>query len=356
MLLLASSLGSPRQLTAAVWLWIAALGVLAALVLPALVPYFVWPAAVAAVLLLWGAHAPGGWDSRRGRISSSLAALAALLFWLPLATGSEALLGLKLPAAFTLSASLGLMTLLPLLASLLPGPTRRGPALLCATGALLCALLAALQPPYSTSAPERLDLLYFENQSGAHWIADSAWNAEPAGPLPRSLQHAAQFHAQPLALPGLTRALSFVAPAGAAPRLPLPRGQVQGVTTPTPGSGPSQITIRLQGSDNTDEMALYIPAGAALRGLDIRGQHLMAPVGWSADTTLLCVTRDCRDETVTLYLAASRSDANSLQFVEHDYGLPSFAGFLRTARGPWAMPSQDGDEVLLAGQLALPTR
>lgn len=355
MLLLASALGSPRQLTAAVWLWMAALGVLAALILPAAAPYFVWPAAVAVVLLLWGAHAPGGWDSRRGRIASSVAALAALLFWLPLATGSVALLGLKLSAAFTLSASLGLMTLLPLMATLLAAPIRRGSALVCATGALLCAGIAAVQSPYSALAPERLDLLYFQNPRSAQWIADSAFGGEPAAPLPPSLQHAAQFHAQPLGLPGLERTLSFVAPAVLA-RLPLPRAQVENDSPPTALSGQSEITIRLQGSANTDEMALYIPAGSALRGLDIRGQHLLAPAGWSGDTTLLCVTRDCRDETVTLHLAANRSEASSLQFVEHDYGLPAFGDFLRAARGPWAMPSQNGDEVLLAGELALPTR
>ena len=355
MLLLASTLGSPRQLTAAVWLWMAALGVLAALVLPALVPYFVWPSAVAVVLLLWGAYAPGGWDSRRGRIASTAAALAALLFWLPLATGSAALLGLKLAAAFTLSASLGLMTLLPLMATLLSGSIRRGSALVCATGALLCAVIAALQAPYSLSAPERLDLLYVEDQRSAHWIADSAWAGEPAAALPAGLQQVAQFHAQPLALPGLVRSTSFVAPAGT-PRLALPHGEVETDTTATAGSGQSEITIRLQGSASTDEMVLYIPAGTALRSLDIRGQHLLAPPGWSAGTTLLCASRDCRDETVTLHLAANRDEASSLQFVEHDYGLPAFGDFLRAARGPRAMPSQDGDEVLLAGELALPTR
>ncbi|HEY7928979.1 MAG TPA: M20/M25/M40 family metallo-hydrolase [Steroidobacteraceae bacterium] len=355
MLLLASRLGTARQLTAAAWLWIAALGVLAALILPAAVPYFVWPAAVAAVLLLWGAHLPGGWDSRLGRIASTVAALVALLFWLPLATGSMALLGLKLSAAFTLSASLGLVTLLPLMATQLDGPIWRASALVCATAAVLCAVIAALQPSYSASAPERLDLLYLEDEHSAHWIADSAWDGEPPAALPPSLQHAAQFHAQPLALPGLERAAGFVAPAGA-PRLSLPQGSIQNDSPPSAGSGQSDLTIRLQGSAKTDEMVLYIPAGTALRGLDIRGQHLLAPAGWSADTTLACVTPDCRDETVTLHLAASGSEAGSLQFVEHDYGLPSFGDFLRAARGPWAMPSQNGDEVLLAGELALPAR
>lgn len=358
-LLLTSALASPRELTAAVWLWMAAWGVLAAFYLPALVPYLVWPAAVAGVALGLVGHSPGAWEGRRGRIAATIAAVAALLLWLPLATGSEAMLGLQLQAPFTLSVSLGLTTLLPLMAASLSNATRRGSALLCAVGALLCAVVAGLQPTYSATAPERLDLLYYENQSSfagqgrAHWIADSSWNAEPAAPLPPSLRHAAEFHAQPLALPGLARAASFVAPAGA-PRLPLPRAQIQTESPDAPSSGESQITLRLLGSANTDEMALYIPAGAALRGVDIRGQHLVAPAGWSADTALLCVSRDCRDESVTLHLAASRG-VSSLQFVEHDHGLPSFGDWLRAARGPRAMPSQDGDEVLLAGQLTLPT-
>jgi len=357
LVLLGSGLGSPRQLTAVVWLWMAAWGVLAALALPALVPYLVWPAAVAGVLLWWSAHRPGAWDGRQGRIASSIAALAALLLWLPLATSSEAMLGLQPQAAFTLSVSMGLTTLLPLMAATVSAPIRRGSALVCAAGALLCAVVAGLQPTYSAVAPERLDLLYFENQDsfaspdGAHWIADSSWNAAPAAPLPRALQRAAEFHTQPLALPGLARSASFVAPAGS-PRLPLPRGQMQTGSLGAAASGQSQITLRLLGSARTDEMALYIPAGAALRSLDIRGQHLIAPPGWSGETALLCVSRDCRDETVTLQLAAQR-DASSLQFVEHDYGLPSFGDALRAARGPEAVPSQDGDEVLLAGQLKI---
>ncbi|HEX4050524.1 MAG TPA: M28 family peptidase [Steroidobacteraceae bacterium] len=360
-LLLTSALGSPRQLTATVWLWIGVLGVLAALYLPALVPYLVWPAAVAVVLLLWVGRAPGGWEGRRGRIASTIAAMAALLLWLPLATGSEALLGLQLQAAFTLSASLGLTTLLPLMATTVSAPIRRASVLACAAGALLGAVVTGLQPTYSASAPERLDLLYYEtqgsfaSQGSAHWIADSAWAGQPAAPLPRSLQHAAEFQAQSLALPGVAPASSFVASAGP-PRLPLPRGEIRTAAADAPTSGESLVTLRLVGSANTDEMALYIPPGAALRGLDIRGQHLVAPAGWSGGTTLLCVTPDCRDETVRLHLAANRSDASSLQFVEHDYGLPAFGAWLGAARGPWAMPSQNGDEVLLAGQLVLPPR
>jgi hypothetical protein len=244
------------------------------------------------------------------------------------------------------------------MAASLSAPIRRGSVLVCATGAVLCAVVAGLQPPFSAAAPERLDLLYFENpgsfasQGSAHWIADSAWNGEPSAPLPPTLQQAAGFRALPLALPGLERPSSFEAPAGA-PRLPLPSGEIQATSTQAPDSGEAQITIRLVGSVNTDEMALYIPAGTALRSLDIRGQHLVAPTGWSAGTTLLCVTRDCRDETVTLQLAANRRETSTLQFVEHDYGLHSFGDSLRAARGPWAMPSQNGDEVLLAGQLTL---
>jgi hypothetical protein len=360
-LLLASALGSPRQLTAAVWLWMGGLGVLASLYLPALVPYLVWPAVIAVVLLSWAARTPGGWQGRQGCIASIIAALAALLLWLPLATGSEAILGLQLQAAFTLSVALGLTTLLPLMATAVPAPLRRGSALVAGAGALLCAVVAGLQPTYSAAAPERLDLLYFENQGSfasqgnAHWIADSAWNGQPSTSLPRALQQAAGFQSQPLALPGLTRTAGFVALAGA-PQLPLPRGELQNENPRASANGESQVTIRLLGSANTDEMALYIPPGLALHALDIRGQHLVAPAGWSAGTALLCVTRDCRDETVTLHLAANRRDSSSLQFVEHDEGLPSFGNFLRAARGPWAMPSQNGDEVLLAGQLELPPR
>ncbi|HLK70976.1 MAG TPA: M20/M25/M40 family metallo-hydrolase [Steroidobacteraceae bacterium] len=353
-LLLCASRGSAPQWMAASWLWIALLALLAALGLPGLVPYLLWPAAIAGVLLWFSAGTPGAWQGRWSLAAAATAALAMLMLWLPLADESVALLGLQVPAVFTLSASIGLTTLLPLLAPpRLPAPSQspralRASAGICAAGALLFAVVAGLQPPYSAAAPERLNLLYFEDDQGARWIADTAWQTNGAAPLPPSLARAAPFHRQALTLPGLSRAEGYVAPAGP-PRLPLPRAQI-GLQASS--SGPRQVTVHLLGSDQTDEMALYLPAGAAVQSLEIRGQRLAAPADWSGTTALLCMSRDCRDETVTLRLAGARGV--TVQFVEHRYGLPAFGDALRAARAGRAMPSQAGDEVLLAGKVLVP--
>ena len=356
MLLLASGLGTPRQLMLAVWLWIGVMGLLAAWLLPAVTPYLLWPALVATALLCWNAL-PARDGRERGRHATranpaigaiaTVAAFAMLVLWLPLATGSTALLGLRSSVPFMLAASLGIMTLLPLLASWVTAPVRRVSATVCAAALLGLGIVAGLQPPYSAAAPERLNLIYFENARGAHWIADTAWNGQYASRLPPALRQAGGFEQQALALPGLLPGAAFVASAGA-PRLPLPRAQM--TLTPQKG-GVQEALIHLAGSPATDEMELFIPPQAALRAIDIGDQHLLAPAGWSGSTQLLCVSRDCRDETVRLQLASTAGEQLSLPFVEYDHGLPAFGNGLLHARGPWAVPSQDGDEVMLAGQL-----
>jgi hypothetical protein len=90
-----------------------------------------------------------------------------------------------------------------------------------------------------------------------------------------------------------------------------------------------------------------------LRSVELKGQQLVVPSSWTDATWLQCVSRDCRDESVTL--TWDGSDARSrLQLGEERYGLPAFAVSLQRARGTSAMPSQDGDRVVLIKDLSLP--
>jgi hypothetical protein len=98
-------------------------------------------------------------------------------------------------------------------------------------------------------------------------------------------------------------------------------------------------------------MILQIPAAARWRRIDVGAEHLIAPRGWSADTRLECLGSDCRDRTVTLVLAG---DASGLRVVEERAGLPPFGAFLQAARPETAMPSQNGDQVMLVNSVALP--
>ena len=91
------------------WLWFAGLAVLSAIWLPGLSPYFLFPSLVAAPLLLLLGH--GG-----RKIAFFLSALVALLIWLGLNAGSEAIMGLRLHPIFTMSAAFAALALLPLMA------------------------------------------------------------------------------------------------------------------------------------------------------------------------------------------------------------------------------------------------
>jgi hypothetical protein len=105
------------------------------------------------------------------------------------------------------------------------------------------------------------------------------------------------------------------------------------------------VALRLVGSADTSGMILYIPKEAQLQSIDLRGQHLVTPTMHAVGATrILCVSRDCRDETVKLTLAG---DASGLVFAEDRYGLPPFGDALKAARPNTAMASQSGDQVML---------
>jgi hypothetical protein len=116
----------------ACWLWFAGLAIACAVWLPGLSPYFLFPALVAAPLLLLTA--------RRGRaLALFLAALAGLSVWSGFNAMAEDIEGLRLHPLFTLSAAFVLLSLLPLMA----GRRLGGSAILSAMLAIVFAIVAA---------------------------------------------------------------------------------------------------------------------------------------------------------------------------------------------------------------------
>jgi len=115
----------------ACWLWFAALAVVTAIWLPGLSPYFLFPALVAAPLLLL---------TRRGGRGPALflAALAGMVVWLGFNVGAEDIQGLRLHPIFTLTAAFALLSLLPLMA----GRRLGGSAVLSLGAALIFAVIA----------------------------------------------------------------------------------------------------------------------------------------------------------------------------------------------------------------------
>jgi hypothetical protein len=332
-----------RGAAASAWLWMSGFGIVMAALLPGLSPYFVFPSVIAAVLLLATARAPGGWSGMWGRIALFVSALGALIIWIALVASGETLMGLQLHPLFTVPAAFALMTVVPLFAR--PGVGRISAAI-SGVIALAGAVIAGLMPAYSAQSPQRVDLIYFQNPAGSHWIADTAWKAKTTEPIPPALAKAGGFTLAKDAYPGLGMGDGYTAPASA-----------EGFTLPSvivakneKSSAVRFVTLALHGSPDADGMILYIPKAAKLQGIDLRGQHLVAPPDWSGATRLLCVSRDCRDETVKLTIAG---DASGLVFAEDRYGLPPFGDALKAARPNTAMASQSGDQVMLANTISL---
>jgi hypothetical protein len=303
------------------WLWFAGLAVAASIWAPGMAPYFLFPALVAAPLLLLTS-----WGGRDAALL--LAALAGMVVWIGLAAGSEQIMGLKLHMLFTVSAGFAAVALLPVLAKARPQALlfSFGVSLLLALG---FAVVAGLQPGFSAAAPQRLNIRYVETGGKGWWVAD------PVAHLPEALRAAAHFSARP------ERKLDYgyVAPADKA-HLPPPQ-----VVVTRDGA-----TVTLEVHSQGDRFALDVPRAAGLTALDINGAAVTPPVGKAL--TIACTCRDAR-----LVMTLGTVDAVRLPVRTVWQGLASPDGVkLRKARPVWAVPSQGGDVSIVAAEIAIPGR
>jgi hypothetical protein len=302
------------------WLWFAGLGVAASLWAPGIAPYFLFPTLIAAPLLLataWGGRGP----------ALFVAALAGLVVWLGLTAGGEQIMGLKLHVLFTVSAGFGMIALLPVLAK---APPR---ALLISCGAslllaLVFSVVAGLQPAFSATAPQRLNIRYIETGAKGWWVTDAVPH------LPDSLRAAANFSARP------ERKVDFgyVAPADRA-HLPAPQVKVA-----RDGSG---VTLNIH--SEVDRFLLEIPQAADMTALSVNGAAVTPPTG--QPVTIICTCRDAR-----LVMALGDGAATlPLRVIWPGLASPDGAK-LQKARPSWAVPSQVGDVSVLATDVAVPAR
>lgn len=308
---------------AASWLWLAGLGVVTAIFLTGLSPFFVFPALVAAVVFPFVPRRP--W-------LLAAPALAAALIWLGLAVQGEELLGLMGHPLFTVTAAFALVALAPLLSEL----DRR--AWIASAGAstalaLLFAVIAGFLPPYSAQKPQRINLRYVEREGRALWAAD------PARPFPSALRAAANFSAtpQPLVL-GSAR----IADAGRA-RFPAPSAEVIRMGR--------NLAVTLQGSPDAEGMTLVIPRKAGLNSA-VLGKWKFKPEP-GGDFRISCMSPGCRN--AMMVLGVSATEAFDITVVEMRRGLPPGGETLIAARAP-AVPSQTGDITMLAAKVAVPRR
>ena len=302
----------------ACWLWFGILSVVCAIWAPGIVPYFLFPGCVAAPLLLL----------RRGsELALLIAALAGLVVWLSFNQGSEALMGLKLHPLFMVTAAFGLITLLPLLAK----ARHLGiSAVVSLALALVLAVVAGLQPAFSSTAPERLNLGYVERDGKAWWLAD------PVPHLPASLRGAADFSASPKRL----LQMAYIAPAGPA-RHPAPQAVVVR----------NGATATLDLAADGDGMILLVPAKAKLHAVTIDGVTTSA---FEGAVSIICGTPDCAHARLVLQLGSS--EPLDLTLVATRHGLSPEGAKLLKARPPWAVPSYAGDFTAWAAKISIPAR
>ena len=316
------------------WLWFAALSIIVSIFLTGFAPYFLFPAIVAAVLLLATARSP-----RLRPWALLIAAIPALILWIGFVAQGEILMGLAVPPLFTVPAAFGLLALMPLMPELSRREWRASLAVSFG-GAIVAAVIAGFQPAYSETWPLRLNVNYVED----HIRNRALWAADAHAPLPLSLRAAAKFESKPeKPYPGAF-AEAYLAPAGPM-RFDPPTANVT--------RGKNNVTLSLHGSPDTAQMYLIVPKGAGLTAFTINGKHFAAPPEWAKGDQVLigCMTPDCRNATLTLNLSTRKPV--TLMLAERRAGLPPFGKFLSRARPKTAVPSQLGDGTFVISKVNL---
>lgn len=343
---LAARMAIPQLAAYSVWLWFAFLSVVAALLVPGISPYFLFPSFLASLAALMIIVVP---DAPRGRTVWMFlpAAIVALSIWMPMVATGETLMGLKLHELFTVAAAFAAMTLIPYASvSVMRRGVWMGIFGAAAVGALIATVIAGFQPAYSKTQAQRLSIRYLENAA----TNKPVWALDADAPLPLSLRESADFSKTPETVLPSPFPKNYVAPAGAT-RFKAPEGKI---VSDAVVEGAHRVTITLQGSPQTSSMLLLIPKDAELREIDIHGEHLAAPKDDSGDTVIACMSRDCATETVGLEFGSRK--AVSLSLIEDRYGAPPFAAKLLAARPKNAIPSQTGDVVALVNTIKVPAK
>ena len=332
-----------RLAVPSVWLWFSVFSLLTAIFLPGISPYFLFPALAAAVAAIVSTAVPerfAGWVF-------AVPVLAALCVWIALVAAGEGILGLKLHALFTLTAGFAAMTLTPALdARGMRKSVWLGCIVVSLGAALIATAIAGFQPAFSRTMAQRLSIRYVEDSTAGKL----KWSLDATAPLPPSLRKAADFAAEPHPIfPGPFPS-TYDAPATVQRQFITPASKL---VSDTGGPNGRRLTVMLRGPQ-ADMMVLRIPKEAGVRHIDLRGEHLDAPAGFHDDVLLICESRDCAEEDVTLDVASH--GRFSLFLVQQRFGLPPFAAKLVAARPKAAIPSQTGDVTILAGRIDVPER
>jgi hypothetical protein len=341
---LCSWMARPRLAALSVWLWIGALSIVTAALVPGLSPYFLFPGLVASILLPLQSRLRGGWTGSMGEIALLLAAIPAMAIWLSLSAVGEAVQGLVLHPLVTVPAAFGVMALIPLLsARRLSSSGWFGTWIGAALAAAIVAIVAAMQPAFSAAAPQRLSITLLDD----HIAKKATWIAETAAPLPASVRAAARFASKPEINP-FSLGMAWMAPAGA-PRYTPPSATVMNA----PGNNHRRVVLALHGTENSNGIVVIVPNGSGLNWAEIGGQRLNVS-GNAANprgTIIACASYDCVGQTIKLDFNSTKPV--EVMLAERHFGLPADGQKIAASRPPEAVASQNGDSVLVLKRITL---
>ena len=342
---LVSRLASSRPTTFAVWFWMSGLAIVSAALVPGLSPYFLFPALIASLILLVQSLFPLGRSGQAGELVCFLPAVAALVVWLSLTAGAESVQGLIAHPLFTVPSAFAAMTVLPFLA-LTPLSSRGWIATssVLAIAALVLAFVAGLQPAFTPTYPQRLNVDFLDDHVGNK----SSWLIETQAPMPKAFRDVMPFSSTPQPISPLLYSPTYVAPAGAA-RFPSPDATIERTAT----ADGALVTLTFHGSERSNEMLLVVPKDAALDRIEFEGRRLVPAPNASnpLGTVFGCVTEDCRNKKVTLHFRSARPV--EVWIGEIDYGIPADGSRLESVRPDTTIASQSGDTTIVVGKLKL---
>lgn len=327
-----------------VWAWWALLAVAVSWLAPGVSYVVLVPAAVAAI-----AGLPATLPSKDLPVLSGIAiivplAAAAIVGFAPASLLYDALGNRGLPI-IALAVALLLTPIAPLCAELRETGGFRAfaffwiPILACA----LATVAAVVLPPYSSKAPERVNIEYWRDaDSGkAQWIVEPA-----SGHLPEPLRLAASFHrATGRALPWITAPTFFSDAPGVDASAP-----TFTILQSTQAGGRQIYQALLRSERAAPSAAVFFPPDADVEDVRVGGQALPPEVprirqyfnGWAM---YRCDAMPADGIEIDFSLPVGKPVEVSA--ADESYGLPPVSAFLLMARPLKAAPSQDGDTTVV---------
>lgn len=332
--LLLARRASPRALYTGTWLGWALAGVALAVVAPGASYLFVVPALVAGLAGFFPLA-----------VACVLPAAAAAVLVLAISTGLHDAVGFAVPPIVVVPTILLTSTLSPMLVGLPRALGTRAPAALWCV-ALASGIVAAVAPKFSQARPQRVNVVFRQDDGAARVFVDTSWGPAKWGEPPPAMLAAL---GPPLrfasALPW-TSAAPFVEapPIDAEP----PSAEILSVTDV---DGRRRVRARLRSRRGAPSLSVASPAE---RGLVLTVDGAVAP-GLPVASVVVVGLLAVPTEGVLVDLEAPGAEPIAITLMDVSWGVPpgTKADAAVRARPADALPFQDGDLTVLTRALSL---